>query len=261
MRQPFYDSEEYKEKQRRITRANAEKGVYAALRRRETRTCARNGCIALFTVKMADPKKFCSHSCSAKITNANRRLSAETRQKISKSMRSLPSSKKDYISRKGIIRVPREFRKCPNAWCDITFEVERWKKKTYCSAACAAKRPTSPKASRGKSGIRADISSDINFHSRWEANMARMYTYLGIEWKYEPVTFDIGGHTYTPDFYLPRYDEFIEVKNFWNDYAAKRDAQFRKTNPSIYLRLLLRDEYAALQELYGKVIPHWEFSR
>lgn len=82
--------------------------------------------------------------------------------------------------------------------------------------------------------------------------MARMYSYLGIEWKYEPVTFDIGGHTYTPDFYLPRYDQFIEVKNFWNDASAKRDQLFRSANPNVCLRVLLRDEYMALQKLYGR---------
>lgn len=88
-----------------------------------------------------------------------------------------------------------------------------------------------------------------------------MYTHLGIEWMYEPVTFDIGGHTYTPDFYLPKYDEYLEVKNFWSPYSLERDKKFRMAFPNVYLRVLLRDEYLMLQKLYSPAIPMWEFSR
>jgi len=122
-------------------------------------------------------------------------------------------------------------------------------------------RPTSAKASRGKYGARDDIHTNIHFRSRWEANVARLYTHLGIAWMYEPRTFDIGGHTYTPDFYLPYYDEFIEIKNYLNPYSAKRDLGFRKHYPQIVLKLLLKDEYRTLEKRYGRSILNWEFSR
>lgn len=256
MRYSFYDSEEYREKQRRITKANAERGVYAHLKKREIRTCVLDGCSNVFEVVQTEKKRFCGRKC-ARQGAAPRPQTAVTREKIS---RALQGRAVGGNRRKGQIYIPRKPRQCESPWCINLFTSERWSKKRFCSASCAAKRPTSPKASRGKSGIRPDISNTLNFHSTWEANVARMYTHLGIEWRYEPKTFDIGGHTYTPDFYLPKYDEYLEVKNFWSDYSAERDKKFRATHPKIYLRVLLRDEYFALQKLYGQAIPNWEFS-
>lgn len=66
---------------------------------------------------------------------------------------------------------------------------------------------TSPKASKGKPGI-------ICFYSTWEANIALMYTYQRVVWHYAPKIFNLGQHTYRPDFYLPAEDTYIEVKNY-----------------------------------------------
>jgi hypothetical protein len=62
---------------------------------------------------------------------------------------------------------------------------------------------TSPKASKGKPGIRPDINPSICFYSTWEANVARVFNLVGIKWQYGPKIFDLGQHTYRPDFYLP----------------------------------------------------------
>lgn len=260
MRYAFYDSKEYKERQRKITEENTKRGVYSHLRKRQTRRCSLPGCINQFEVKPADPKRFCSQKCGRKGA-VPRPQTAATRKKISDALRGRPAT---GPRRAGAILVARTEAICANPRCGKTFLYERYKNRSFCSVTCAIKtigsRPTSPKASRGKSGIRLDISDTLNFHSTWEANVARMYTHLGIEWLYEPKTFDIGGHTYTPDFYLPKYDEYLEVKNFWSSYSAERDKKFRMTHPRTYLRVLLRDEYFALQELYGRAIPNWEFS-
>lgn len=89
--------------------------------------------------------------------------------------------------------------------------------------------------------------------------MARLYTYLGTEWIYAPATFDIGGHTYTPDFYIPETDTYIEVKNFWGDYSKNRDTKFRETHPNIQLEVILKEEYLKLEERYAYLIPNWEY--
>lgn len=143
--------------------------------------------------------------------------------------------------------------------------VERWlwKRKKYCSNKCSMKviggRPTSPKASKGKNGIRQDISPTINFYSRWEANIARLYTYLKIRWEYAPRSFDIGGQKYTPDFYLPDSDTYVEVKNFWWTYSKIRDEKFRLRYPDVCLDVLLKDEYLELEKKYAHLIPNWEY--
>jgi len=120
-------------------------------------------------------------------------------------------------------------------------------------------QPTSAKASRGKAGIRPDIDTKSNFHSRWEANMARIYILQGKSWLYEPRTFDIGGQNYTPDFYLQEEDTYVEVKNFWNEYSRIRDKKFRIRYPTIMLNVILKKEYLQLEEQYAHQIPGWEF--
>jgi hypothetical protein len=265
MRPTFYQSDEYRRRQSEITRRNVEKGVYRHLKRREQRTCNRENCNQAFEVRLSDPKKFCSRGCSAKVTNRARTQSVETRKKISASLQNRPTFDKEGKPRKGQKLVPRAQAVCGNSNCAKEFEFERYKARIYCSAICAIKsvgsRPTSPKASRGKSGVRRDIDQKINFHSRWEANVARMYNHLGIAWMYEPRTFKMGEHTYTPDFYLPYYNEFVEVKNFMSPYSKQRDEKFRQYYPNILLKVLLKDEYLALEELYSRSIPGWEFKR
>ena len=120
-------------------------------------------------------------------------------------------------------------------------------------------QPTSPKASKGKNGVRYDISPTINFYSRWEANMARLYTYLNIRWEYATVSFEIGGQKYTPDFYLPEENKYVEVKNFWWSYSKIRDEKFRKRYPAITLDVILKEQYEALEKKYAHLIPNWEY--
>ncbi len=102
-------------------------------------------------------------------------------------------------------------------------------------------RPTSPKASKGKNGVRYDISPTINFYSRWEANIARLFTFLNVRWEYAPKSFDIGGQMYTPDFYLPEENKYVEVKNFWWSYSKIRDEKFRSRYPAITLDVILKE--------------------
>lgn len=57
--------------------------------------------------------------------------------------------------------------------------------------------------------------NNIIFRSLWEANFAKWLDLSGIKWKYESKTFDLGDTTYTPDFYLPEFDCYIEIKGYW----------------------------------------------
>jgi hypothetical protein len=120
-------------------------------------------------------------------------------------------------------------------------------------------KPTSPRAARGKTGIRKDIDKTIYFYSRWEANIARLFNYLGTKWLYQPKTFNLGSQNYTPDFYLPDYDTYIEVKNFLWKYSKIRDRKFRKLFPNVNLILLLKKDYLKLENKYSKFIKNWEY--
>lgn len=254
----FYSSEAYRSKQSALTKKNWEAGRFEFLRKQVKRMCVRKGCKQSFVVVPHDQKKYCSQTCAAISNNTGRTMSEAVKQRISRSLIGKPNP------HKGEIKVPRIEVSCANLECSKRFLKEVWRtKRRFCSNQCAMKiiggRPTSPKASKGKNGIRLDISSTINFYSRWEANIARLFTVLNIKWQYAPRSFDIGGQRYTPDFYLPDKDAYIEVKNFWWPYSKKRDEKFRERYPSLRLEVILKDEYVWLEKYFSHLVPHWEY--
>lgn len=235
---------------------NWSNGAFDFHRERTVRICKRSGCQKVFEVTPSDPKRYYSQRCSGLVNNASRTLSEETKRRIAFAMKGKVSPFK------GVIKIPRVEVVCQNAACAKTFVCERWCLHKYCSNKCAmaviGARPTSPRAARAKAGKREDLG-DIYFYSRWEANFARLLNYLGVEWRYQPKTFDLNGHHYTPDFYLPLDDSYVEIKNFLAPYSRERDRKFRKLYPNIVLRLILKKEYIELEKRYAFLIPHWEY--
>jgi hypothetical protein len=61
------------------------------------------------------------------------------------------------------------------------------------------------------------------YRSRSEATFARWCEVNGIDWKYEPYTIRFReNQTYTPDFWLPEYSHFVEVKGIWAGSGKKK---------------------------------------
>lgn len=258
----FYQTKEYKEKQSNLTKANWRKGLFDVLYKRTKKHCKRKGCVNVFEVKPSDEKIYCSRSCAASVVNVGRgSRPIEVRLKISSALRGRAQIYPSPF--KGKMKVPRTEMRCFNPLCRKAFFFERYKNRKFCSNQCAmgviGGKPTSPRASRGKAGIRKDISSTIYFYSRWEANMARLYTYLGVKWIYAPTSFDLKGQTYTPDFYLPQYNTYIEVKNFWWKYSVERDRKFRKLYPTLKLEVILKKDYLEIEKEYSSLIENWEY--
>ena len=56
------------------------------------------------------------------------------------------------------------------------------------------------------------IYNGYKFRSRLEARWAVFFDSAGIEYEYEPEGFDLGGEWYLPDFYLPWFDCYVEIK-------------------------------------------------
>lgn len=242
---------------------NWEKGLFNFRYKREERKCARDGCNNIFEARISDAKIFCCSSCAVKVNNVKRGSRSESvRLKIAKALKGRPNPYKGQ-GVGGREKVAKVKFVCANPNCQKSFVRERWMRPKFCSIRCAMQvigsRPTSPKASKGKAGIRRDVSIDIYFYSRWEANMARLFNYLNIEWTYEPKTFDLKTQTYTPDFYLPEYDFYVEVKNFMWKYSKIRDKKFREIYPDTILVLLLKGEYLELQDEFAHLIKNWEY--
>jgi len=74
------------------------------------------------------------------------------------------------------------------------------------------------------------------FRSRLEATFARWCDANSIAWEYEPYTIRFNnGRMYTPDFWLPEYSHFVEVKGVWGGSAKRK---LRKAQ-SLGFRILL----------------------
>jgi len=254
----FYNSNDYKKKQSVITKENWKKGIFNFRFKKEKRICTRKGCGKTFEVIPSSPKIYCSQNCAARVNNKKREPpSIETRLKVAKTLKGRKNP------HKGEKKVSRVETICANSRCRKIFLRERWTNRKFCSNKCAIEviggKPTSPRAARGKAGIRKDISKTIYFYSRWEANVARLFNYFGIKWIFQPKTFDLVSQNYTPDFYLPDYNIYIEVKNFLWKYSKIRDRKFRKLYPDIKLILLLKKDYLELEKKYSHLIENWEY--
>ncbi len=260
MSKDFYKSAEYRAKQSAITKLIWRSGRLNFLRKQVTKTCRREDCGNRFSVTPSDPKVYCSRRCAALVNSPKRTHSEETKEKI----RFLLTGRK-YPNRP---KVPPRFSICRNSTCQKEFMWKYWRPVTnpikYCSRMCLIKdigsRPTSPRAARAKAGVRIDIDPKTYFFSRWEANYARLLNLQGIQWIHQPKTFRLKKQNYTPDFYLPRQDKFIEIKNFLSDYSKNRDEEFRELYPNLKLDLILKKDYLKLQEKFSPKIKTWEYS-
>jgi len=151
-------------------------------------------------------------------------------------------------------------------------------------------RQTGRIASQPVSGMRQDLKK--SFRSRWEANIARYFNYMKIQWEYEPCDFEFkkikrGSRYYKPDFYLPETNNYLEVKGFMSASDKTKLRRFKKYYPKESKRLqfviynplsksvengkvmhfLLNDlevefcdiySYKEIKEKLGSLIPNWE---
>lgn len=62
-----------------------------------------------------------------------------------------------------------------------------------------------------------------HFRSRLEARWAVFFNTAGIKYQYEPEGFDLKGTRYLPDFFLPDFDVYVEIKPNDEQLASKGD--------------------------------------
>ncbi len=168
-------------------------------------------CKKEFIIKNFENNKFCSQSCSASYTNKRKIKTQETKDKISKALK-------------------LEDRLCSN--CNKI--IKRNSKWGICQK-CLFKDPEyktrQSKATKGKTGgyrkgggakhHKGDYYNEIWMDSSWEIMMATRFDELKINWERNNSIFFLWvdennmKHKYYPDFYLPKFDKYIEVKGFW----------------------------------------------
>jgi predicted nuclease of restriction endonuclease-like RecB superfamily len=90
---------------------------------------------------------------------------------------------------------------------------------------------------------------NIWMRSSWEVKYAKYLDKNKIEWLYESKTFDLGNTTYTPDFYLHKTDEYIEIKGRWLDNAKDKFNLFKKLYKNINITVLMKEDLKQLEVL------------
>ena len=100
-----------------------------------------------------------------------------------------------------------------------------------------------------------------NFSHPAEELFARVLDFYGLEWQYEPRTFplewdDKGNVTeaFSPDFYLPAQDLFIELTTLRPQLTTIKNRKLRRLQelyPEINIKLLKRREMRDMMIKYG----------
>ena len=104
-------------------------------------------------------------------------------------------------------------------------------------------------------------SDTTSFAHASERQFARLLDFYQIEWQYEPTSFDLewdGNGTvtqrFTPDFYLPAYDLYIEITTLNQKLVTKKNRKVRKLReryPEVRCKIFYQRDYLSLVTKYG----------
>jgi hypothetical protein len=94
-----------------------------------------------------------------------------------------------------------------------------------------------------------------------EELFARILDFYGVDWQYEPTTFPLEWdgtgrvtEAFSPDFYLPGQDLYIELTTLRPQLATFKNRRLRRMQelyPHIHVKLLKRRELRAMLVKYG----------
>jgi hypoxanthine phosphoribosyltransferase len=99
-------------------------------------------------------------------------------------------------------------------------------------------------------------AEDIIFAHESEKEFARILDFYKIKWEYEPKTFtlewdedNIPKKSFTPDFYLPDLDLYIELTTLNQKLVTKKNGKIKKLRemyPDINVKLFYKKDYNSL---------------
>jgi hypothetical protein len=121
---------------------------------------------------------------------------------------------------------------------------------------------TSPDAKTGDATLPHE---QVRFAHNSERQFAKLLDFYGIAWDYEPRTFtlerDNAGNpvqAFTPDFYLPAYDLYIEITTLNQKLVTKKNRKARRLQelfPDVRVKVLYQRDYLHLLVKYGLEMP------
>jgi hypothetical protein len=96
-----------------------------------------------------------------------------------------------------------------------------------------------------------------------EAEMSRILDFYAVRWEYEPDTFPILWNTdgdvvesFSPDFYLPDLDLYLEMTTLRQKLVRKKNRKLRRLRelyPSVEIKLFYARDFRALMLKYGRL--------
>ncbi len=104
-------------------------------------------------------------------------------------------------------------------------------------------------------------SQSIRFAHASERQFAQLLDFYDIRWEYEPTSFDIEWdregrvlQRFTPDFFLPEYDLYIEITTLNQKLVTKKNRKVRRLReryPEITCKIFYQRDYLSLVTKYG----------
>jgi hypothetical protein len=104
-------------------------------------------------------------------------------------------------------------------------------------------------------------SDTVPFAHASERQFARLLDFYQISWQYEPTSFDLewdpDGNViqrFTPDFYLPAYDLYIEITTLNQKLVTKKNRKVRRLRelyPEVRCKIFYQRDYLSLVTKYG----------
>ncbi|MGH2828984.1 MAG: hypothetical protein ACRDJM_00725 [Actinomycetota bacterium] len=108
-------------------------------------------------------------------------------------------------------------------------------------------------------------SDRIEFAHDSERQYARLLDFYEIRWDYEPRSFDVEWgedgsvvKQFTPDFYLPEFDTYIEVTTMNQKLVTRKNRKVRRLRelyPDVKIKIFYQRDYLKLLAKYGLVRP------
>jgi hypoxanthine phosphoribosyltransferase len=102
-----------------------------------------------------------------------------------------------------------------------------------------------------------------------ELEFAKLLDFYGMPWQYEPTTFPLeweddgsGGkrvtRAFTPDFYLPEQDLYIETTVMKQSLVTRKNRKLRELRvryPEVRIKLFYRRDFEKLAQRFGFALP------
>jgi hypothetical protein len=105
------------------------------------------------------------------------------------------------------------------------------------------------------------MKNSVEFVHPAEAAFAKILDFYGLKWEYEPRTFPLKwdesnniSEAFTPDFYLPDQDLFIELTTLRTKLATHKNRKIRRLKelyPEVNIKLFKRREMRDLMVKFG----------